>query len=138
MREYLLKNSIWWFLLNVLLPIHLNIASATDLYPFSNTQQQQQFAQLTENSRCLVCQNESLADSQAPLARILRTEIYNKIRAGESTESINHYLVQRYGEFVLFKPSFNKHTYFLWLTPIFLLLIGLFILLKIVKTRKNA
>ena len=103
---------------------------------FATPAQQQQFQNLTEQLRCLVCQNESLWDSQAPLAKDLRAEIYQKIMAGESEQAIKEYLVARYGEFILFKPHLNTTTYVLWLTP-FILLLGGFIVIGWIIARNR-
>lgn len=90
-------------------------------YIFDSPTQQKQFEHLIEELRCLVCQNESLWDSRAPLAKDLRDEVYKKIKQGESSEAIEDYLVERYGQFILFKPRLNPETYLLWLIPFGLL-----------------
>jgi cytochrome c-type biogenesis protein CcmH len=102
-------------------------AQALPSNTFNSPAQEKQFQTLSEELRCLVCQNESIWDSQAPLAKDLRTEIYKKVKAGESAEEIKAYLVARYGQFILFKPAFNGATYLLWGTPFLLLLCGFLI-----------
>jgi cytochrome c-type biogenesis protein CcmH len=94
---------------------------------FASPVQQQQFKAITEELRCLVCQNESLWDSTAPLAQDLRNEIAKKITKGASNAEIKQYLVARYGEFILFKPTLNQATYILWIMPFVLLVLGFFI-----------
>ncbi len=114
------------------------LASAADQYHFPNPQQQQRFKQLTQQLRCLVCQNESLADSNAPLANDLRADIYHMILQGQSTVKIKHYLVARYGEFVLYQPPLELSTLLLWLGPFAFLIIGLLMLgLLLRNTSKN-
>jgi cytochrome c-type biogenesis protein CcmH len=81
--------------------------------------------QLTSQLRCLVCQNESLADSDAPLAIDLKNEIRARMASGESNEQIKKFLVDRYGNFVIYRPPFNIRTLLLWLGPLVLVIGGL-------------
>ncbi len=74
--------------------------------------------------RCLVCQNQSIDDSDAPLARDLRILVRERLQTGESNEAVRDYIVARYGEFVLLKPPFGIHTLLLWLAPLFVLSIA--------------
>ena len=80
---------------------------------------------LSEGMRCLVCQNESIDDSSAPLARDLRLLIRERLKAGDSDAQVIDYLVARYGEFVLLKPRFEASTFILWLGPFAILLAGI-------------
>ena len=80
--------------------------------------------QLSQELRCMVCQNQSIDDSEAPLARDLRLLVRERIAAGDSDEQVIDFLVARYGEFVLLKPRFNPHTLLLWAAPFGVLLIG--------------
>src|SRR4051794_9348151 len=74
--------------------------------------------------RCLVCQNQSIDDSDAPLAKDLRVLVRERLKAGESDEQVRDFIVRRYGEFVLLKPAFGPHTALLWLGPALVLLTG--------------
>ena len=74
--------------------------------------------------RCLVCQNQSIDDSDAQLAKDLRLLVRERLVAGDTNEQVESYLVQRYGEFVLLKPTFGTHTLLLWLTPALVLILG--------------
>jgi len=103
-----------------------------------STADQQRYQDLTEELRCLVCQNESLADSDAPLAKDLRQEIKNSLLAGQSNEEIIHYLTARYGEFILFKPSLDAKNSLLWLGPFALLVLGLFVFIFLIYRRRDA
>src|SRR5262245_53527875 len=107
-----------------------------EIYSFNSVNQQQRFAHLTAELRCLVCQNESLADSTAGLAQDLRYEIYQQIQDGKDDAAIKQYLVSRYGQFILFKPAFNALTLVLWIFPFILLLLALTIVFLICKRRK--
>jgi len=102
--------------------------AATDTYPFADGEQQQRFQRLSEQLRCVVCQNESLAESDAPLAHDLRKQIYNMLQQQKTDQQITAYLVSRYGEFVLLKPIFSWKTAGLWLAPFALLFGGFFLL----------
>jgi cytochrome c-type biogenesis protein CcmH len=79
---------------------------------------------LTKELRCMVCQNQSIDDSDAPLARDLRVLVRERLQAGDSNQQVIDFLVARYGEFVLLRPRFSAHTALLWLTPAGILLIG--------------
>ena len=79
---------------------------------------------LSRELRCMVCQNQSIDDSQAPLARDLRILVRERLQAGESDQQVINFLVARYGEFVLLRPRFSWHTALLWLGPAAVLLIG--------------
>jgi len=102
---------------------------------FANPQQQERFNKLTEELRCLVCQNQNLADSDAPLAHDLRREVHEMVLAGRTNEQIKEFLVTRYGDFVLYRPPVQKNTYLLWLAPLVLLLMGALILRSSISKR---
>ncbi|MCG8325435.1 MAG: cytochrome c-type biogenesis protein CcmH, partial [Thiotrichales bacterium] len=99
-------------------------------FPFKDTVQEQQFRDLSGQLRCLVCQNQSLADSNAALARDLRNELYEQVTSGQSDEEIIRFMIDRYGDFILYKPRFNASTWLLWLTPFLLLLTGIICLIR--------
>lgn len=96
--------------------------AAQNVYQFATADQQKTFYSVVEQTRCLVCQNETLLDSEAPLANDLRQDIYQQVLAGQNEQQILQYLTSRYGEFVLFKPKFELKNYLLWLMPFVLLL----------------
>ena len=88
---------------------------------------------LTKELRCMVCQNQSIDDSDAPLARDLRLLVRERLQAGDSNQEVIDFLVARYGEFVLLRPRFSAHTAILWLTPIGILLIGVFVFVLLAR-----
>ncbi len=88
---------------------------------------------MSSELRCLVCQNATLADSSAPLAEDLRKEIRVQMHAGKSDEEVVEYLVARYGDFVRYRPPVNSETALLWFGPFALLLIGGFVLFRVLK-----
>ena len=82
---------------------------------------------ISKNIRCMVCQNESIDESSAPLAKDLRILIRNKIKTGDKDEEIYKFLTDRYGDFILLNPPFNSKTIFLWLLPFIFLILGIYI-----------
>ena len=88
---------------------------------------------MSHELRCLVCQNSTLADSSAPLAEDLRKEIRAQMRAGKSDKEVVDYLVARYGDFVRYRPPVNNSTALLWFGPFLLLIIGGFVLYRVLK-----
>jgi cytochrome c-type biogenesis protein CcmH len=99
---------------------------------------EQRLMKLSQELRCLVCQNETLADSHADLAEDLRREIRDQMKAGKTDPEIIAFLTQRYGDFVLFRPPVKPTTYLLWFGPFLLLVVGLAVLLRYVKQRRNS
>lgn len=99
---------------------------------------EQRLAKLSQELRCLQCQNQTLADSPAGIAADLRREIRAQIRAGKSDEEILVFLTQRYGDFILYRPRVTPATYLLWFGPFVLLLIGLAVLFYYIKRRRDA
>lgn len=102
---------------------------------FETQQMQDRFDALTFELRCAVCQNQSLADSDAPLAHDLRREIHDMMVAGRSNEQIKQFMVDRYGDFILYRPPMQANTWLLWLGPLLMLLIGGLVLRANIKKR---
>jgi cytochrome c-type biogenesis protein CcmH len=94
--------------------------------------------ELAEKLRCLVCQNQSIAESNAELALDLRRQIREQIAAGKSDDEIVDFMVQRYGDFVLYRPPLKASTVFLWFGPAALLVLGLWVLLRVLRQRRSA
>ena len=99
---------------------------------------EQRLAKLGKELRCLVCQNETLADSQADLAADLRGEIREQIKAGKSDKEIIEFLTARYGQFILYRPRVTPTTYLLWFGPFVLLLGGLWVLFTYIRQRRDS
>ena len=91
---------------------------------------------LAHELRCLVCQNQTIADSQAPLAVDLRNQIREQMTAGKSDQEITDFMVQRYGDFVLYRPPMKATTVFLWTGPFLFLVLGLFFLFRFLRRRQ--
>ncbi len=100
---------------------------ANTLYPLDTAKQDAQFSHLLRELRCLVCQNQDLADSSSGLARDLRNEVYQLVKSGKSDSEITQYLTARYGDFILFKPPIKMITALLWFGPALFMVLGLLI-----------
>ena len=97
---------------------------------------EQRLKELGEGLRCMVCQNQTIADSNAPLALDLRNQIRAQVAAGRSDDQIRAYMVARYGDFVLYRPPFKANTILLWAGPFVLLAFGFGVLWKIVLRQR--
>jgi cytochrome c-type biogenesis protein CcmH len=95
-------------------------------------------AELAHELRCLVCQNQTLADSNAPLAVDLRNQIREQLAAGKSERDVIDFMVQRYGDFVLYRPPFKASTAALWLGPFALLVLGAWLFVRILRRKREA
>ena len=90
-----------------------------------------------KNLRCLICQGQSVADSNSEFAQTLKLVVKDKIREGKSEKEIYEFLIDKYGEWIVYKPPFNKVNSLLWILPYFALLIGGLIIMALVKKRSN-
>ena len=122
--------------LSVVILLLMVPAFAGDPLIFTDVEQEARYQQLTVELRCLVCQNQNLADSDAPLAQDLREEIYNMMQAGSTNDEIKQFLIDRYGDFVLYMPPVKSNTLVLWLMPAVLLFGGALVVLVVVRKRK--
>jgi cytochrome c-type biogenesis protein CcmH len=107
-------------------------------YDFATAEQEALFIKLSEELRCLVCQNQSISDSNADLAKDLRDEIYGMLQQGKSEAEIVDFMVVRYGDFVLYRPPMKPVTWLLWFGPAVALLVGFVVVIRIVKKLKRA
>ena len=112
--------------------------AGVEVHTFEQPEQEQQYNRLIAELRCLVCQNQNLADSNAELAQDLRQEVYEMIQNGASDQEIVNFMVARYGDFVLYRPPFKTTTAFLWIGPFIILIAGFVILLVFIRKRKQA
>ncbi len=122
------------FSLSVLIIIIMILFSKTNIYSvepeefLQNPKQELKARNISKNVRCLVCQNQSIDESAAPLAKDLRILIRKKVKEGHTENEIYKFLTDRYGDFILLKPPFKKTTFMLWFLPFVFLAIGIFIL----------
>ena len=128
---------VYRFLFFGLVLITNNAYTNNNPITFNNKNLEQRYYSLIEEIRCLVCQNQSLADSDAPLAQDLRNEIYKMIHSKKSNNQITNYLVERYGDFVLYRPPLKKNTWFLWFGPFLFLAIAFFIVFFVIRNQSR-
>jgi cytochrome c-type biogenesis protein CcmH len=112
--------AVWLLLLSGLVPAMAVLPGEQLADPKLETRARE----LSRGLRCLVCQNQTIDDSDAPLARDLRVLVRERLSAGDSDDQVIRFVVQRYGDFVLMKPPFNASTLLLWLSPLLMLLAG--------------
>ncbi len=120
------------FLLCVIVPVWAGI----EIHQFKTPELEARYKHLTSTLRCLVCQNENLADSNAELAKQLRAQIYKMLNNDASDKQIVDYMVSRYGNFVLYSPPLIPTTYFLWIGPFVLLVLGIVIMQIVIRRNR--
>lgn len=106
-------------------------------YQFDNQKDTERFAQLAEELRCPKCQNQNLADSNAPVASDMRAKMYDLMTDGKSDDEIVDYMVDRYGDFVHYIPPMRSQTFLLWFGPLIAFVIGLLIVLSLKRSQKK-
>lgn len=115
-----------------------NVATAAiETHSFDNPEQEAHYNKLIKELRCLVCQNQDLADSNADLAKDLRRQTYEQVKQGKTADEVVDYMVARYGDFVRYKPAFKPLTWALWIGPFVMLLFGLIVLVRFVRSRQK-
>ena len=115
-----------WLLLVLLIPLaSLHANAVIETYEFSSPELEVRYKALSQELRCPKCQNQNIADSNAPISRDLRAIVHEQLEAGASDEEIIVYLVDRYGEFVRYRPGVDNNTFWLWSAPLILLLMAL-------------
>ena len=106
----------------------LSLASSAwaviETYEFSSIELEQRYRQLSQEIRCPKCQNQNIADSNAPIARDLRVVLHDQLETGRTDDEILAYMVERYGEFVRYRPAVDRQTFLLWWSPVVLLVLG--------------
>ena len=122
------------FSVSFLLPAQ---AVKIEFHDFKTPQQEQLYLQLIAELRCVKCQNQNLAESNAELAKDMRDKTYDMILKGGTRADVVKYMTDRYGDFVLYKPPFKKNTLLLWVGPPIFLLISLFLLFRLIKGQKK-
>ncbi len=124
-----------WFLLMLLVP--LQAFASIEAYRFDDPDKEARYRVLIAELRCLVCQNQNLADSNAELAQDLRRQTYEMVQNGSSNEEVITYMVQRYGDFVLYRPPFRTSTALLWVGPFLIFVVGVGFLLLFIRRRNK-
>jgi len=116
----------------------LSVVAGTEQFEFETSEQEARFIKLSTELRCLVCQNQSLADSNAGLAQDLRKEVYKLLKEGQTNQQIIDFLVSRYGDFVLYDPPLKLGTLMLWFGPLLILIFAGVIVFGMIKKQATA
>jgi cytochrome c-type biogenesis protein CcmH len=111
--------------------------AAIDTYEFSSEEQRARFYYLSTELRCPKCQNQNIADSNAPIANDLRREIYRMLQEGRSNEEVVDFMVDRYGEFVRYRPALTAQTAVLWFAPAVFVVTGLLVIVVMLRRRQK-
>lgn len=128
----------WFALLSVLLLAMTMPAQAKiESIEFTDKQMEEDYKVLIQELRCLVCQNQNLADSNAELAQDLRQQTYELLEKGASREEVVEYMVTRYGDFVMYRPPLKATTFFLWFGPVVIFLIAVIVLVMFSRRQKQ-
>ena len=133
-----MKRFVVLFLLLLLSCMAFTLATGAAQSTAEDPAMEARLRNLSQELRCLVCQNETLAESRAELADDLRREIREQMKAGRSDQEIIAFLTQRYGDFVLYRPRVRPVTYLLWFGPFVLLVGGMLVLYRYVKQRRDS
>ena len=124
-------------LMGLLLLLSGTALAVIETYEFSDPELELRYQQLSAELRCPKCQNQNIADSNAPIAKDLRGLLYQQLEEGANDEEILDHMVARYGEFVRYRPAFNSATAVLWLAPILLLVAAIMVAIIALRTRRE-
>ena len=119
------KNPLFMLILSIIISLPLNVVAVEPSEILQNPQLETRARSLSQNIRCLVCQNQSIVDSNASLAKDLRKIVREQLVSGASDDEIYNFLIERYGDFVLLRPPVKATTYILWYGPLFIFFAGL-------------
>ena len=111
------------------------VSAVIETYGFSSPELEVRYHQLSAELRCPKCQNQNIADSNSPIAKDLRRLLHQQLEAGASNEEINQFMVERYGDFVLYRPRFSGVTIMLWLAPALLFLMAAIVVYNLLRRR---
>lgn len=127
------------YLLVVLMAISFSVqAGSIEAYKFENREQEKIYHSLIEDLRCLVCQNQNIAESNSELAKDMRRKTHEMVLQGKSEKEISVFMVTRYGDFVLYRPPFEPMTWLLWFGPLIIFAIGLIFVVRFMKSQNAA
>ena len=115
----------------------VSVLAEAERITFKNETSETNYNALVNELRCLVCQNQTIADSDADLAKDLRAKVYDKVEDGQSQSEVIDYMTARYGDFVLYRPAFKMKTLLLWLGPMFFLLLTIFLVVRWVRSQAS-
>ena len=112
-------------------------AAPVTIYNFDSKEKEAIFYKMSDELRCLVCQNQNIAESNSPLAQDLKRQIFTMLQEGKSEDDIIEFMVERYGDYVLFNPPFKPLTWLLWLGPLMIFCIALFVVMKAIAGQRK-
>jgi cytochrome c-type biogenesis protein CcmH len=130
MKHWLLAIAV------IALLIGADASARVEVKEFDTPEQQAKYEKMIDELRCLVCQNQNLADSNSELAIDMRRKTYEMIKEGKSSEEVADFMVERYGDFVLYRPPLNQTTLLLWIGPFIILVIGVAVLIRTITKRR--
>lgn len=133
-----MRSLISLFLLVLVANVQPVVAGPMQAFVFDDPEQEAVFKRLSHEIRCLVCQNQAIADSNAGLAKDLREEIYNMLKQGKTETEITEFLVERYGDFVLYDPPMKPATFMLWFGPLIMFFVALFFAFRFISSHRVA
>jgi cytochrome c-type biogenesis protein CcmH len=117
--------------------LSISAQAAIDAYKFDDPKKEKIYHELTDELRCLVCQNQNIAGSNAELAVDMRRKTYEMVSAGQSKQQVADYMADRYGDFVLYKPPFKASTAVLWVGPFIILAVSIWLMLRVIRNRRE-
>ena len=125
-------------ILGVILSFTMSVVAAPiETFKFDSPETEKVFHKLSEELRCLVCQNQNIAESNAELAKDLRLEIYTMLQKGQTEDEIVDFMVERYGDYVLYRPPFKPMTWLLWFGPLMIFALGIFFAMRFMKSQSS-
>ncbi|MGH8559007.1 MAG: cytochrome c-type biogenesis protein [Methylococcales bacterium] len=119
----------------IVLACFAGVSAKVEVLPFAAPENEARYKKMVDELRCLVCQNQNIGSSNADLAKDLRQQVYTRIENGETDNQILSYMVDRYGDFVLYKPPLNATTALLWIGPFALLALGVLVMVRFIRSR---
>lgn len=126
-------------ILVILLCVVGAVQASTESYPLASDADRERFQELTKELRCPKCQNQSIADSNAPIASDMREAVHKLVQEGQSNEDIMLAMTSRFGEFVRYRPELDPRTFLLWFTPLIVIVLGLVaVAVVVIRSRRNA
>ena len=126
-----------YFLLMILVCVPLSSMAAVESYAFDTDEQEATYKKVIAELRCLVCQNQNLADSNAELAQDMRAKAYKMVSEGKTDKEISEFMVARYGDFVLYRPPLKSTTFFLWFGPAVLLIVAAIVIVVFLRKQQQ-
>ena len=133
-----MKQLLLTLLTSFVLLSSISVFAEAEILTFKNKQSEDNYTALVNELRCLVCQNQTIAGSDAELAKDLRSKVFDMVEAGQSQAQVIDYMTTRYGDFVLYRPAFQMKTLLLWLGPVIFLLLAIFLVIRWVRSQASA